>query len=169
MLVEHAHIGGVVCPILQIYFTDETIRLLRNTPRGSVACVSISTIDPEPFRNIVCVICLELEVAAFVLVPCGHQFCRDCLLSVSKCPICKITVIGALRLYPSLVRSTATGSGTRSPPALPQPQPSALIHVHPSTSGTAQPSTSDTRRLSHKTNLPRQLWSAMNLFFDRWQ
>jgi hypothetical protein len=151
-LVEHARIGGDVCPVLRVHFSIENIRLLQNTPRDTVATVSQSTIDPEPLRNIICVICLELEVAAFVLIPCGHQFCRDCLFSFADCPICKTPAFGALRSYPTLERSSVTGA-TEPPllalshPALPQPstsdtaQPSSSAPVHPSTNTTARPFT----------------------------
>ena len=43
----------------------------------------------EVAEELLCAFCLEILVCATTLVPCGHSFCRSCLVNVKECPTCR--------------------------------------------------------------------------------
>lgn len=72
------------------------------TPRPAAAPRRVN--QPRPIQDIPCtkngcIICLEKE-AIMAIVPCGHTaFCNSCITKCTKCPICRASIQGVLRIY----------------------------------------------------------------------
>ena len=59
-----------------------------------------------------CPVCLDIQVCAHTLVPCGHSFCSPCLEGLEQCPQCRADItqfVPARQLDSLITHLTAVG------------------------------------------------------------
>ena len=66
------------------------------TPRKPAAVATpvkaSSALSSATLEEFCCPVCLEIQVQATTLVPCGHSFCLACQRSASECPTCRARI-----------------------------------------------------------------------------
>lgn len=65
--------------------------------RFDVSPTPVQPDTPERDRP-VCMVCLDRRPTV-ALRSCGHVFCGTCVIRIRRCPVCRTTVIGRLRLF----------------------------------------------------------------------
>ena len=43
-------------------------------------------------EELICAVCLDIQIQCTLLVPCGHSFCKQCCRNSKTCPICQAPV-----------------------------------------------------------------------------
>ena len=50
----------------------------------------------ETSEECMCAVCMEIMVQSTAVVPCGHLYCKECLVGITECPNCRLGIQSTL-------------------------------------------------------------------------
>jgi hypothetical protein len=80
--------------VVRLYKQEYAYRVQISDTKETVE--SSAAIFTETSEECMCAVCMEIMVQSTAVVPCGHLYCKECLVGITECPNCRLAIQSTL-------------------------------------------------------------------------